>query len=251
MVENRLKIIEQRSSLQKHLTIVKPPSLNDVALMYEFLDMLINDNFSKSRFFESRNLSDTPEQEKFRIITQAINTSIESLSDPVDIKRCIRTGLQLINEQQKILQHEYMFDQLTGLRNFNYLNKVRDDFDNENAAILFFDINNMKVQNDSFGHAYGNEVIASFASILLSSVSRNEFVIRYGGDEFIILCTEAPYVVSTILANVEAHCERNQYSIDYSVGWAYNTAQKFSDTLKAADRDMYFNKRWMKSHGHT
>ncbi|WP_299692483.1 GGDEF domain-containing protein [uncultured Vibrio sp.] len=219
--------------------------------MYEYLDMLVNNSFDKQKFDDIRSISNLAEQEKFKVITQAIHISIDKLTDAHQIKACIKVGLNLINEQQKVLEEEYTYDQLTGLRNFNYLSKLDELFMDKNTLLMFFDINNMKHHNDVFGHAHGNDIIATFSGVLQDSVRSSDVVIRYGGDEFIVLCANALGKVSTIIERIETNIELKSLGIEFSLGWAYNLNQNFSETLKSADSDMYFNKKWMKENGET
>lgn len=55
------------------------------------------------------------------------------------------------------------------------------------AALLAFDIDHFKSINDRFGHATGDEVIASFARILRETVGTNALLARIGGEEFAAL----------------------------------------------------------------
>lgn len=253
MVPQKHKLIEQCATLDTQLSSlqIKHDSLNDTALMYEYLDMLFNKDFNKQNFDEIRSISNLAEIEKIKVITQAIDISIKNLTDAQEIKDCIRVGLDLVEEQQKVLENEYTFDQLTGLRNFNYLSKLDDLFIDKNTLLMFLDINNMKYHNDVLGHAHGNDVIATFAGVLQNSVRSSDVVIRYGGDEFIILCSNAHGKVSNIIERIESNIELKDLGIEYSLGWSYNLNQSFSETLKSADKDMYFNKKWMKDYNET
>ena len=54
------------------------------------------------------------------------------------------------------------------------------------------DVNNFKSVNDSYGHDAGDTVLQSIARTLLSCVRKTDTVIRYGGDEFLILFYRIP-----------------------------------------------------------
>lgn len=58
-------------------------------------------------------------------------------------------------------------------------------------SVLYFDIDNMKHVNDTFGHAAGDAAIAHVASILLGSVRGSDMVGRLGGDEFGVILANA------------------------------------------------------------
>ncbi len=98
----------------------------------------------------------------------------------------ITTRKQRENEIQYLNYH----DTLTGLYNRRCFDKNRmkiDIEDNLPLSVIFADINGLKMTNDIFGHAAGDDLIKKSASILVDSCRENDFVARVGGDEFIIL----------------------------------------------------------------
>ncbi len=79
-------------------------------------------------------------------------------------------------------------DQLTGLRNRHFLERFlgADDRPAELMAVLI-DVDNLKTVNDTFGHEAGDAVLAAVASVLTAYTRDGEVVIRWGGDEFLVL----------------------------------------------------------------
>ena len=61
----------------------------------------------------------------------------------------------------------------------------------ENAALLFVDVDGLKMINDSFGHPAGDEALIRVAELLMSGVRQGDCVARLGGDEFAILLAHA------------------------------------------------------------
>jgi diguanylate cyclase (GGDEF)-like protein len=57
----------------------------------------------------------------------------------------------------------------------------------EKAAILFVDLDGLKLINDSFGHQAGDEALMLVARLLIGGVRKSDVVARIGGDEFVIL----------------------------------------------------------------
>ena len=85
------------------------------------------------------------------------------------------------------------YDPLTGLPNRRFfqdcLEQVLSDskHDNRNNALLFVDIDNFKVLNDTLGHAIGDQLLAESAQRLSKTVGQSGTVARFGGDEFIVM----------------------------------------------------------------
>jgi diguanylate cyclase (GGDEF)-like protein len=89
------------------------------------------------------------------------------------------------------LQNEMIYkDQLTGLFNRSYMNYLLKKYIKRpklNITGVMIDLNGFKHINDEFGHAVGDEALLMTARILKSAVNNAGSVIRYAGDEFIIL----------------------------------------------------------------
>lgn len=89
------------------------------------------------------------------------------------------------------LQNEMIYqDQLTGLFNRSYMNYLLKKYIKRpklSITGIMIDLNGFKHINDEFGHAVGDEALLVSARILKSAVNNAGSVIRYAGDEFIIL----------------------------------------------------------------
>ncbi len=98
--------------------------------------------------------------------------------------------LEFLNQK---LMELYTRDSLTGLYNrFGYdtlavpmYRKAHEE--NKSLAVVFVDINRMKLINDNFGHMQGDLAIRTIANAILQQVPESWIVIRYGGDEFLII----------------------------------------------------------------
>lgn len=89
------------------------------------------------------------------------------------------------------LQNECIYiDKLTGVYNRYEFDKIRKDIlskKSENIAAIMFDLNDFKSINDNYSHEEGDNVLVTFANILVEEVKSQGFVIRFAGDEFIII----------------------------------------------------------------
>jgi len=81
-------------------------------------------------------------------------------------------------------------DNLTGLYNSSYMEEIIRRLDNKKQlplSIIVVDINGLKLVNDGYSHKQGDKLLIKTAELLLSCVTKEDFVARWGGDEFIIL----------------------------------------------------------------
>jgi len=146
-----------------------------------------------------------------------------------------------------VLQELVDRDPLTGLSNRRALPEVLRNVFDTGATILFFDLNDFKGINDSYGHQMGDEHLKRFARILQASFRPNDHVIRYAGDEFVVVAqSDDP---SQLLDRVERLRERLKFEradgppIKFSVGHAYLSANGDAEAaLRAADEAMYKEK---------
>lgn len=67
---------------------------------------------------------------------------------------------------------------------------ARTERTNRPMALLMCDLNGFKLVNDRYGHLMGDYVLAQMAGILKSCVRGSDYVVRYGGDEFLLVLPE-------------------------------------------------------------
>ncbi len=88
-------------------------------------------------------------------------------------------------------------DELTSLYNRRHLmSQLKKEIErarrySHDLSLLMIDINNFKQYNDTYGHQLGDELLKAVAMLLKNSVRKPDFVVRYGGDEFVIVMPEA------------------------------------------------------------
>ena len=121
------------------------------------------------------------------------------------------------------------------------------------ATLLFFDLNDFKQINDTFGHAEGDRALQTFGDVLRTALRESDVIGRLGGDEFVALLTnadstETQEATQRLTQLLDARNEETQrgYRIRYSVGQtAYDPAHQGSiaELLAAADAAMYSHKQ--------
>lgn len=84
-------------------------------------------------------------------------------------------------------------DELTDLSNHRYFQeKLREEYnlakeDNRPLSLIYFDIDDFKYYNDTFGHLSGDNILKSIGTLLHSTLDESSFPARYGGEEFAII----------------------------------------------------------------
>ncbi|MBX0310926.1 MAG: bifunctional diguanylate cyclase/phosphodiesterase [Sulfurihydrogenibium sp.] len=78
-------------------------------------------------------------------------------------------------------------DNLTGLYNRNYLQHIMDFIDLKQYVVALMDIDYFKKINDTYGHDVGDKVLKSVASTIKRLIRKDDILIRYGGEEFLLL----------------------------------------------------------------
>ena len=116
------------------------------------------------------------------IVFQSLTYGITIIWPCVGVALC---GITICMQKESIY-----LDKLTGVYNRFYLEEIKDSIKRQNDGkfgAMMLDLNNFKHINDEFSHADGDEALVIFASILLDVVGKEGVVIRFAGDEFVIL----------------------------------------------------------------
>jgi len=123
--------------------------------------------------------------------------------------------------------------------------------DKQNVLLFFFDVDNLKGINDSFGHREGDLALMRTADALEETFRDSDVLARLGGDEFAVLAWEASIpniqlILSRLEANLEqANADEFQYKLALSIGVARYDPQSpasIGELMDAADQDMYRHK---------
>lgn len=147
-------------------------------------------------------------------------------------------------------------DVLTGLANRLELlerlsiEQVRSERSGSPYSLLYLDIDQFKVLNDSYGHHVGDEALKIVADILKMSSREVDVAARFGGDEFVLLLPDTDKQSCDVLikriedSSTQAFAERC-WQISLSIGQATKVGKtKSADWLiQLADQDMYEAKR--------
>jgi len=103
-------------------------------------------------------------------------------------------ALAIINARKHtLIKAEARTDKLTGLANRYGLETIGQELfskatsEDKPLGLLMLDIDHFKVVNDSFGHSYGDQVLRRIATEIQRNLRSDDYPVRYGGEEFLIL----------------------------------------------------------------
>jgi diguanylate cyclase (GGDEF)-like protein len=199
-----------------------------------------------SRLFAVMGLRGTPE-------TEALNSPLLNF-----FYRQAR--LALINSERNAQAQSLIYiDDLTKLYNSRYLNVVldrelkRSERYRNFFSVLFMDLDFFKRVNDGHGHLVGSRVLVEVGSVLRACVRETDTVVRYGGDEFVVLLVEtnadeAMLVAERMRRMVESERFVRELGLDIrltvSIGIAAfpEHASNKQNLLNLADQAMYRGK---------
>jgi len=171
--------------------------------------------------------------------------------------RRARRNLVSTSIQSELIRLQSFTDPLTEVYNRRYLEEMATRFisharrTKEPLTFLLIDLDRFKEVNTRFGHLTGDFVLAEFAGLLRGSTRGADAVVRYGGDEFLIVLVNTPkqnagVVVRRILNELSRWNEGSNLAgleVTVSIGVAeWVDGKTLDDVLDAADQDMYASK---------
>jgi diguanylate cyclase (GGDEF)-like protein len=168
----------------------------------------------------------------------------------------------LYNSAKVRMVEEFAYvDTLTRVGNRHATEEFYDEVDKlkQDYCLIEFDLNNLKVVNDTYGHEAGDFYIKSFANALKRALDGSGFIGRTGGDEFVAVltsphCLEPSYVDSKLRA-LEKEIEiqnsiHEDWNMSVASGYCYSDEagiKNIRNAFRVADSRMYVNKRNMKA----
>lgn len=146
-------------------------------------------------------------------------------------------------------------DELTGLFNRRYLFSETERMLGENVAvnIIFFDLDEFKAVNDTYGHLAGDRILRDIGTLFLRQTRHDDVIARYGGDEFVLLTHDlSPEEVERLatrlalqVADLEWNFGQGLFHLRCTSGVACSSLlaePTVGKLLNAGDRDLYKNK---------
>ena len=155
---------------------------------------------------------------------------------------------------ESVLESHVEIDSLTGLYNWQYLDKKRQEYDSHrrkfSVSVIDIKVADLVQKNSRFGRKGGDEILVRAARVLSEVFREKDCVARVGGDEFIVLLPDvdpetANNTVGRIKERLSVH--NNEFDDSTAISLAIGTAtakkhESLNEALIAADDRMYQDK---------
>ena len=142
-------------------------------------------------------------------------------------------------------------DDMTGLYSKNKLLETVEHMEPKErpVAVIYWDVNPLKYVNDTFGHLYGDQLIAKIAGSIRAAVTSEETnAYRYGGDEFLMIIPDgtqeiAEDVIEKWRQVMKPIQKNSEIPVSASVGYAVGKYENIMELIEIADQRMYKDKQ--------
>lgn len=196
-----------------------------------------------------------------RLVMDPINAFVQAIQEnkPVEEKgarelrmmsRSYNSSLSQTQQFQKELSFRADHDALTGILNRGGFENARQATRGRAQALIIVDVDRFKQFNDTYGHDMGDQILKKVADALAANFREEDYVCRYGGDEFIVIMVHAN---SSMRSLVQDKIDKIRAAlrdvsdglpfITISVGVAFSDRPNpTDDILKDADTALYITK---------
>lgn len=197
-----------------------------------------------------------------------LNQKLELNSDLKEVQSIEHS----FNAQQELLHNAFqkveevsIYDKLTSTFNRHQLDRLVNEETNRAMrqqsplTLTMIDLNGFKKINDTHGHQAGDAILSYFCQVLMENLRASDKVVRYGGDEFIVLLPDFSHAeADRLFMRVAARCQAQPYnhhgqslpiffshgSVEYPLD---SDTTKASELIGIADQRMYEDKLRKKS----
>lgn len=162
----------------------------------------------------------------------------------------LKLNEELININN-ILTNKSIRDGLTSLYNHQYMNEIMEiklketGITKSNLCLMMMDVDHFKEVNDKYGHLVGDKVLKEIADLILKNTRENDYIGRYGGEEFITMLPDtdmdnALKIAEDIRRDIQNHnYDMDNLKVTISIGVAHYTGQSLNSLINSADVLLY------------
>lgn len=187
-------------------------------------------------------------------LSESADKAISALKDKDEaiLQEVLKETQELQREVERLKKSVYK-DELTNVYNRKWLHDyyLEDNSQNfkKDGTLVIIDLNYFKAINDTYGHIIGDKVLIYMASQFKKT---KEGIIRYGGDEFIIIFEASTTIKEAVLKINKIREEiirkslvvkESSFKVSFSFGVCeFKKGDSISDIVESADSDMYQDK---------
>lgn len=142
------------------------------------------------------------------------------------------------------------YDSLTGAYNRNIINNITNanhkefiDSFGQNVGVMMFDIDHFKAVNDTYGHIMGDQVLKELSKIIMSNLDEQDYIIRWGGEEFVVLLPHSDknttYECAENLRKCVEKSDNGVCPVTISIGMAMYDGEDYKVAIDSADKALY------------
>ena len=182
-------------------------------------------------------------QTHLSFIKDSLRLSIGSVFTFIDVSEN-HLVLETLKKNQSHIEYLSIHDQLTGLYNRHYLEEYISNLEPKDypMGVIFIDMNNLKMTNDTKGHLAGDLLIKKTADLIVSICETKDLTIRIGGDEFLVIIPNSSEM--EIRSKMKLLQEKaNDLGISFALGHSIKTQKvSFDEVYRQAEDRMYMDK---------
>jgi diguanylate cyclase (GGDEF)-like protein len=189
-----------------------------------------------------------------------IQALVSQIVDAAMANDLIETRIRALTRTNDALSRLSVIDEFTGLNNRRALYSTgrqmyeRSKERGNPCSFIFLDMDGLKRINDSFGHKEGDSAIMSLSNILKRCFRENDLIVRYGGDEFVVVMENIPErslqgSFDRITEQIKSFNERRSHPWILSASWGYvyvepsDEPRSFESVIEESDAKLYEVKR--------
>lgn len=223
-------------------------------LIGKFMRYLDDRIFEPLKGYTNASLTFSGKSEKNDIIS-----SFSSREDEIGQlgKAIQKMFIDIINSSENLVQAMFdaNHDGMTGVLNKRCYHDMEESFRSHSSiCVIYFDVNNLKLMNDTLGHESGDNVIKHAADYIKKLLGSKDYCFRMGGDEFLVVMTECSYrdmdaVVTKLTEDEPVILNRDSDPLKCSLAYGYAYAKgsyDFGLLLAEAEENMYAKKAKIK-----
>jgi two-component system cell cycle response regulator len=204
--------------------------------------------------------------ERIRALRAGYDDFVSKSAGELEIAEKLNAARRLVTRQKRLdatVRELYGLatrDELTGVYNRRFLFNDAERLlaERHHVDLVFIDLDNFKIVNDTFGHLAGDRILRDVGDVFTRATRDQDIVARYGGDEFVMLVVDSqPAEVEALAGRIANEISSLQWlfgghpvSVGVTTGFARSSLLQrpsLAQLLTAGDRDLYKNK-WMRKH---